>query len=107
MMLASAKSPYSDTIAAIPGKKARSVKNATLPEVDRIRFSEMDQNTRQRISLHPRVGISSGVFASRPRPGSRARVRSTERSETLDAPISARQSCPFSGDFDEELRSFS
>ena len=88
-VLASAKSPYSDTMAAIPGKTARSVKNATLPEVDRIRFSEIDQNTRQRISLHPRGGICSGVFASRPRPGSRARARSTSDRKTLRSNISA------------------
>ena len=43
IVLASAKSPYSETMAAIPGKTARSAKNATPPEVDRIRFAEIDQ----------------------------------------------------------------
>ena len=48
IVLASAKSPYSDTMAAIAGKTARSAKNATPPEVDMIRSAEIDQSTRQR-----------------------------------------------------------
>ena len=81
-MLASANSPYSETIAAIPGKTASSAKNATPPEVDRIRFSEIDQNTRQRISLHPRGGIAPACLRrahgpihwhARDRPGWRTR----------------------------------
>jgi hypothetical protein len=90
IVLASAKSPYSDTIAAIPGKTARSAKKATPPDVDSIRSSEIDQNTRQKISLQPRGGICPGAFASRPRPVSRARARSTELPESLLAPTSAR-----------------
>jgi DNA invertase Pin-like site-specific DNA recombinase len=81
-------------------------KNATPPDVDRIRSAEIDQNTLQRISLQPRGGICSGVLASRPRPGSRERARSTERSEFLLAPTSARQSCPWSVTFASGVRSF-
>jgi len=107
IVLASAKRPYSETMAAIPGKTARSAKNATLPDVERTRSAEIDQRTRQRISLHPRGGICSGVFASRPQPGSRARARSIERPELLLAPTSARQSCPLSLTFAAGVRSIS
>ena len=107
IVLASANSPYSETIAAIPGKTASSAKNATPPEVNRIRFSEIDQNTRQRISLHPRGGICSGVFAPRPRPDSLARARSTGLADALLAPTSARQSSPLSAAFAAGARSLS
>ncbi len=53
----------------------------------------MAQKTRIRISRHPRGGISLGVSASRPRPGSRARLRSVDRSES-GSPTRARQSWP-------------
>src|SRR5215212_3894423 len=78
MVLASAKRPYSDTIAAMPGNTASSAKKATPPEVEATLSAEIDQNTRHAISPHPRAVICSGVFASRPRPGSRDRMRSAE-----------------------------
>src|SRR5215217_7260678 len=62
---------------AIAGKIASRAKKATPPEVDRIRSSEIPQSMRQRMSFQPRAGISPGVFASRPRPGSRAWLRSS------------------------------
>jgi hypothetical protein len=64
--------------------------------VERIRSADMDHSTRQRISRHPRAGICSGVAASRPRPGSRARARSTDRPASLLSPIWERQSSPSS-----------
>ena len=86
-------------MAAIPGNTANSAKNATLPEVERMRLAEIDQSTRQKMSFHPRAGICSGLVASRPRPISRERTRSSEGSEPFLFPTSARQSSPCSEAF--------
>src|SRR3954465_12275149 len=57
MVLASAKRPYSDTIAAMPGNTASSAKKATPPEVEATLSAEIDQNTRQAISPPGRFGL--------------------------------------------------
>ena len=71
IVLTSVTRPYRETMVATAGKKASSVKNATPPDVYRMRSAIIPSSTRQRMSRQPSGGIVSGAVASRPRPRSR------------------------------------